>query len=141
MVKANHGGKARALNEGLKHIKNDIVICIDADTYLQPQALRRIVARFITDPPNTGAVRNPRFPRGQQRGAPALPNESGWAAWSGTSFATAIASGLVAGYWATERARRPELYGPLVEPHPPGHRPVTSPGWTLAYERESPASG
>ena len=56
VVKANHGGKARALNEGLKHIKNDIVICIDADTYLQPQALRRIVARFITDPPNTGAV-------------------------------------------------------------------------------------
>ncbi len=56
VVKANHGGKARALNEGLKHIKNDIVVCIDADTYLQPQALRRIVARFLTDPPNTGAV-------------------------------------------------------------------------------------
>jgi len=32
------------------------------------------------------------------------------------------------------RARRPELYGSLVEPHPPGHRPVTSPGWRLAYE-------
>lgn len=32
------------------------------------------------------------------------------------------------------RARRPELYGKLVEPHPPGHIPVTSPGWTLAYE-------
>lgn len=32
------------------------------------------------------------------------------------------------------RARRPELYGPLVEPHPPGHQPVTSPGWKLAYE-------
>jgi len=56
VVKANHGGKAQALNEGLKHIKNDIVVCIDADTYLQPQALRRIVARFLTDPPNTGAV-------------------------------------------------------------------------------------
>ncbi len=32
------------------------------------------------------------------------------------------------------RARRPDLYGKLVEPHPPGHRPVTSPGWRLAYE-------
>ena len=34
------------------------------------------------------------------------------------------------------RARRPELYGPLVEPHPPGHKPVTSPGWGLAYRSE-----
>src|SRR5262249_8821677 len=33
------------------------------------------------------------------------------------------------------RARRPELYGKLVEPHPPGHRPVTSPGLRLAYDR------
>ena len=32
------------------------------------------------------------------------------------------------------KARRPELYGPLVEPHPPGHKPTTSPGWRLAYE-------
>jgi predicted amidohydrolase len=32
------------------------------------------------------------------------------------------------------RARRPELYGKLVEPHPPGHRPVTNPGWRLAYQ-------
>ncbi len=34
------------------------------------------------------------------------------------------------------RARRPELYGKLVEPHPPGHKPVTSPGWRLAYRAE-----
>ncbi len=32
------------------------------------------------------------------------------------------------------RARRPELYGPLVEPHPPGHRPVTSPGWRREFD-------
>jgi predicted amidohydrolase len=31
-------------------------------------------------------------------------------------------------------ARRPELYGPLVAPHPEGVRPVTKPGWALAYE-------
>jgi predicted amidohydrolase len=30
------------------------------------------------------------------------------------------------------RARRPELYGKLVEPPPPGQKPVTSPGWKLA---------
>lgn len=35
-------------------------------------------------------------------------------------------------------ARRPELYEPLVRPHPPGHRPTTSPGWRLAYEPEAP---
>ena len=33
------------------------------------------------------------------------------------------------------RARRPELYGKLTEPHPTGHAPVTSPGWKLAYEK------
>ena len=32
------------------------------------------------------------------------------------------------------RARRPELYGKLTEPLPPGQRPTTSPGWRLAYE-------
>ncbi len=31
-------------------------------------------------------------------------------------------------------ARRPELYGKLVEPHPPGHEPITKPGWGLAHE-------
>lgn len=56
IVKARHGGKARALNEGLKHVTCDIVVCIDADTFLHPQSLRRIVARFLTDPSNTAAV-------------------------------------------------------------------------------------
>lgn len=32
------------------------------------------------------------------------------------------------------KARRPELYGKLVDPHPPGHRAETKPGWALAYE-------
>ena len=29
------------------------------------------------------------------------------------------------------RARRPELYGKLVEPPPPGQEPVTAPGWKV----------
>jgi predicted amidohydrolase len=29
------------------------------------------------------------------------------------------------------RARRPELYGKLAEPHPPGQAPVTEPGWKV----------
>lgn len=32
-------------------------------------------------------------------------------------------------------ARRPELYGKLVEPPPPGSRPVTEPGWKRAFEK------
>jgi biofilm PGA synthesis N-glycosyltransferase PgaC len=56
IIQANHGGKANALNEGLKHVSQDIVVCIDADTFLHPQALRRIVARFLTDPAETAAV-------------------------------------------------------------------------------------
>ena len=30
-------------------------------------------------------------------------------------------------------ARRPELYGKLAEPHPPGHKAVTKPGWELKH--------
>jgi biofilm PGA synthesis N-glycosyltransferase PgaC len=55
-VLASHGGKALALNQGLKHVTNDLVVCIDADTFLHPQALRRIVSRLISDPPHTAAV-------------------------------------------------------------------------------------
>jgi len=36
-----------------------------------------------------------------------------------------------------QRARRPELYGKLVEPPPPGQEPVTQPGWRVAQ----PGSG
>lgn len=39
------------------------------------------------------------------------------------------------------RARRPELYGKLVEPPPPGQEPVTKPGWALAYENFTRSPG
>jgi len=55
-VCAEHGGKAHALNEGLVHISNEIVVTIDADTFLHKEAIRRIVTRLITDPSNTAAV-------------------------------------------------------------------------------------
>lgn len=56
ILRADHGGKAKALNQGLQHVSHEIVVCIDADTFLHPQALKRIVARFISDPPGTAAV-------------------------------------------------------------------------------------
>ena len=39
------------------------------------------------------------------------------------------------------RARRPELYGKLVEPPPPGQEPVTNPGWDLARTKPPCAHG
>jgi len=32
-------------------------------------------------------------------------------------------------------ARRPELYGKLVEPHPAGVKPVTKPGWKRTFDK------
>ncbi len=46
IVQANHGGKARALNKGLKHVTQDIVVCIDADTFLHPQACSTFMTRL-----------------------------------------------------------------------------------------------
>jgi biofilm PGA synthesis N-glycosyltransferase PgaC len=56
VIHGKHAGKAGALNEGLKHVTHEIMVCIDADTFLHPQALRRIVARLLTDPPKTAAI-------------------------------------------------------------------------------------
>src|SRR5437899_6705091 len=56
IVRAHHGGRARALNQGLKEVTNEIVVTIDADTFLHPQALKRIVARLLSDPRGTAAV-------------------------------------------------------------------------------------
>lgn len=56
IIQASHGGKAAALNRGLEEISNAVLVTIDADTFLHPQALRRIIARLLTDPPGTAAV-------------------------------------------------------------------------------------
>lgn len=53
IVRASHGGKAAALNRGLEAVSNNILVTIDADAFLHPQAIRRIVARLVTDPPGT----------------------------------------------------------------------------------------
>ena len=49
-------GKASALNRGLTEAKFDLIVTIDADSYLYGDALRHIVERYCTDPPGTRAV-------------------------------------------------------------------------------------
>ena len=56
VVQVNHGGKAAALTAGLRAVNSDITVCIDADTLLHREALKRIVARMVTDPEQTAAV-------------------------------------------------------------------------------------
>jgi len=48
IVNASHGGKAKALNEGLKHCHHEVIVTIDADTFLHKIAVKRIVARLIS---------------------------------------------------------------------------------------------
>jgi hypothetical protein len=56
-----------------------------------------------------GVYTHQEFPQPAGSRAHKVPNEWGWAEWSGTSFSTAIASGLVIRYWSTGLAERPDL--------------------------------
>ncbi len=47
-------GKGAALNRALQHAHGEIVVCIDADTQVAPDAIRRLVAHFAD--PQVGAV-------------------------------------------------------------------------------------
>ncbi len=51
-----NGGKARALNAGLVQASHELIVTIDADTFLYRDALKHIVARYLADPPGTVAV-------------------------------------------------------------------------------------
>lgn len=56
LLKKEHTGKADSANQALYKAKHDIVVCIDADTILRPDAIQKIVQRYLSDPPNTAAV-------------------------------------------------------------------------------------
>ncbi|MEI7036294.1 glycosyltransferase [Fulvimonas yonginensis] len=51
-----NGGKANALNQGLKQASYPLTITLDGDSYLYRGALRQLVGRFLSDPPHTAAV-------------------------------------------------------------------------------------
>ena len=51
-----NGGKAKALNLGLAHANNQMIVTLDADSYLYADSLKSIVERYFGDPPNTKVV-------------------------------------------------------------------------------------
>lgn len=51
-----NGGKAAALNHGLRRASHPLVITIDGDSYLYKDALQNLVLRFLNDPLDTAAV-------------------------------------------------------------------------------------
>ena len=55
LFKKENGGKARALNELISHIKTDFVLELDADDWLDPDALM-IIGEYLSDIPKDVAV-------------------------------------------------------------------------------------
>ena len=51
-----NSGKSNALNRGLKEATHDIIVTIDADTYLFQESLARIVINLVDGPSNTAAI-------------------------------------------------------------------------------------
>ena len=52
----HNGGKASALNHGLAKCTTDIIISIDADSYILKDGISHLVGRYLSDPINTKAV-------------------------------------------------------------------------------------
>jgi biofilm PGA synthesis N-glycosyltransferase PgaC len=48
--------KSAALNRGLAAARFDLIVTLDADSYLYKDALRNLVERYLSDPPGTRAV-------------------------------------------------------------------------------------
>ena len=44
-----NGGKHTSVNLGLKYLETELVACLDADSFVHPQALNRMVQRFLDD--------------------------------------------------------------------------------------------
>lgn len=56
IISAEHGGKANALNLGLEAASHEVIVTIDADTFLYTNALKRIVTRLLMNPNNAAVA-------------------------------------------------------------------------------------
>jgi biofilm PGA synthesis N-glycosyltransferase PgaC len=63
----HNAGKAAALNRGLAEARHDLVVTLDADSFLYRDALRNLVERYLGDPPNTRAVAGTMLVRNSRR--------------------------------------------------------------------------
>jgi hypothetical protein len=111
VVLKENGGQASALNAGVDRCQGDVVVFLDADDVLHPEAAERVVGAFSADPDlvkaqfrmdvidadgqPTGEVKPPRrlpMPAGDLRAAElAFPFDLAWLPTSGNAFrATAI---------------------------------------------------
>jgi glycosyltransferase involved in cell wall biosynthesis len=108
VVLKENGGQASALNAGMERCEGDLVLFLDADDTLKPQAAARVAAAFATDPGlakvqfrmevidsggrPTGVLKPPvhlPMPRGDQRGAElAFPFDLAWLPTSANAFRT-----------------------------------------------------
>jgi poly-beta-1,6-N-acetyl-D-glucosamine synthase len=63
----HNSGKSAALNRGLAEARFDLVVTLDADSFLYRDALRNLVERYLSDPPNTRAVAGTMLVRNSRR--------------------------------------------------------------------------
>jgi len=63
----HNAGKSAALNRGLAEASHDLVVTLDADSFLYRDALRNLVERYMSDPPNTRAVAGTMLVRNSRR--------------------------------------------------------------------------
>jgi cellulose synthase/poly-beta-1,6-N-acetylglucosamine synthase-like glycosyltransferase len=61
VIRKKHSGKARSLNEALASVTTDLVLTIDADTFLEKEALEKLIEAFSRNPnlKAAGGVLNP----------------------------------------------------------------------------------
>ena len=131
-----NGGKVRAQDQGVERAGGEILAFSDANTTLEPDALRRLVAHFAADP-RVGYV------CGQVRFDPAGPNQEG-AYWRYETAIRALESrlaGVTAGNGGLYATRRESYI--VVDPRM-GHDlsfpfNMVKRGWRALYEPRAQA--